>query len=177
MAEHWQQGPVLITGGTGLVGRAIAAAFAGTGAVTVAVGSDAERTRKAAAVFAADSLPIHAICADMSDPAEINRVFEAVELQHGTVAVLVNAAGINFNRMIADVGVEDFDRLFRTNVRAAFFSSRTACERMIAASLAGRVVNITSGNYRYARPDAALYAATKSALEMLTRGFALEYGE
>ncbi len=67
--------------------------------------------------------------------------------------------------------------MFAVNVKAAFLASRRVCEAMKAAGRPGRIVNITSGNYRYTRPDGALYSASKAALEMLTRTFALEYGD
>ena len=70
----------------------------------------------------------------------------------------------------------DFDRVLGANLRSAMFCSQHACARMAAAGIAGRIINITSGNYRYTRPNAGLYAASKAALEMLTRSFALEHG-
>lgn len=176
MAEPWRLGPVVVTGGTGHVGLAIVRAFAAAGAVTVAVGSSEERTRAAGEALAASPGEAHAMRADMGDPEDAERLLDEVAARFGPVAVLVNGAGINFNRMIRDVTPEDFDRLFRVNVKSTFFAAKCVAERMVDAGVKGRIVNITSGNYRYARPDAALYAATKSAMEMLTRGFALEYG-
>lgn len=175
MAEPWTQGPVVVTGGTGRIGLAIVHAFLDAGAVTVAIGSSAARTAAAHEALCCHSRG-YALQGDMGEPAEAERVLEEVERTFGPVAVLVNGAGLNFNRAIAKVEPDDFDRLFKVNVKAMFFASRHVAERMVAAGIAGRIVNITSGNYRYARPDAALYSATKSAMEMITRGFALEYG-
>ncbi|CAH1687357.1 3-oxoacyl-(acyl-carrier protein) reductase [Hyphomicrobiales bacterium] len=173
--EPWTLGPVIITGGTGHVGLAIAEAFVAAGATTIAIGSTETRATAAGARLASlgDG---HGIAADMSDPNTVSRVLDGIAERFGTPAVLVNGAGINFNRMIRDITEDEFDRLFRVNVKAMLFTSRDACERMAKAGIRGRVVNITSGNYRYARPDAALYSATKAAMEMLTRGLALEYG-
>ncbi len=167
---------MLVTGGTGHVGLGIVRAFLHAGAHTIAVGSTEERSSRAADALAGFGRRAATRAADVSDPAVVARLFDEVENSFGTVAVLVNGAGINFNRMIRDVTPEDFDRLTAVNVRAMFFASREACERMATRGLKGRIVNVTSGNYRYARPDAALYSATKAAMEMLTRGFALEYG-
>jgi 3-oxoacyl-[acyl-carrier protein] reductase len=175
-AEPWTLGPVVVTGGTGHIGLAIARAFLAAGATTIAIGSTEARAEAAAASLAAAG-DGHALAADLGDPETVRCVFDGIAARFGTPAVLVNGAGINFNRMIRDITGEDFDRLFRVNVKAMLFASREACDRMIKASIPGRIVNITSGNYRYARPDAALYSATKAAMEMLTRGLALEYGE
>ncbi len=177
MAEPWTLGPVVVTGGTGHVGLGITRAFLEAGATTVAVGSSAERSAKAAGELASFGEHAQVRAMDMTKPEAVKTLFDEVEGTRGTVAVLVNGAGINFNRMIRDVTSEEFDRVMAVNVKTMFFASREACERMARKGIAGRVVNISSGNYRYARPDAALYGASKAAMEMLTRGFALEYGQ
>jgi NAD(P)-dependent dehydrogenase (short-subunit alcohol dehydrogenase family) len=175
-AEPWTRGPVVVTGGTGHVGLAIVRAFVATGATTIAVGSTRTRTEAAASALSATAGKAHALCADMADSAAVTELFDGIEARFGTPAVLVNGAGINFNRVLDDVTPADFDRIFAVNVKSMLLASQQACRRMAKAKIAGRVVNITSGNYRYARPDAALYSASKAAMEMLTRSFALEYG-
>lgn len=173
--EPWAKGPVVVTGGTGHVGMAIVRSFVAAGATTIAIGSTRARTDAAAATLSG-FVNAHALCADMAEPDTVSRIFDDIEARFGTPAVLVNGAGINFHRMIRDVTSEEFDRVFRVNVKSMLFASQQACRRMARSDIAGRVVNITSGNYRYARPDAALYSASKAAMEMLTRGLALEYG-
>jgi NAD(P)-dependent dehydrogenase (short-subunit alcohol dehydrogenase family) len=173
--EPWTKGPVIVTGGTGHVGMAIVRAFVAAGATTIAIGATKARTEAAVAALAG-SANGHALCADMSEPEIISKTFDGIAARFGTPAVLVNGAGINFNRMISDVTSEDFDRIFRVNVKSMLFASKEACQRMAKSGIAGRIVNVTSGNYRYARPDAALYSASKAAMEMLTRGLAPEYG-
>jgi 3-oxoacyl-[acyl-carrier protein] reductase len=177
MAEPWTLGPVLVTGGTGRIGLAIARAFLRAGArAVVAVGSTEARARDAAAALRGHGARAEARAADVSDPAAVESLFADIAGRHGTVAVLVNAAGINFNRLIRDLTPEDFDRVMAVNARSAFLCSRAACTAMAASGLAGRIVNVTSGNYRYVRPGSALYSASKAAMEMLTRAFALEFG-
>ncbi|MBS7707538.1 SDR family NAD(P)-dependent oxidoreductase [Chelatococcus asaccharovorans] len=175
IAEPWTLGPVVVTGGTGHVGMAIARAFLAAGATTIAIGSNPQRTEAAGAELAAHG-KAHVMAADISEPDNVRLVLDDVEQRFGTPAVLVNGAGINFHRLIRDLTSDEFDLIFKVNVKSMLFMSREACERMGRAQIRGRVVNITSGNYRYARPDAALYSATKAAMEMLTRGLALEYG-
>jgi NAD(P)-dependent dehydrogenase (short-subunit alcohol dehydrogenase family) len=176
MAEPWTLGPVLVTGGTGEIGLAIARTFLERGARVAVAGARAERVRAAEASLASYGERVHALAADLQTAGEVGRAIDAVEARLGTVAVLVNCAGLNFNLAIDDVAEADYDRLMATNVKSAFFASQLAGRRMAAARIAGRIVNITSGNYRYARPNAALYAASKAALEMLTRSFAIELG-
>jgi len=176
MAEPFTLGPVLVTGGTGEIGLGIARAFLERGARVAVIGTRAERVHAARASLAAFDERVLALAADLRTAAEVRRAIEAVESRFGTTAVLVNCAGLNFNLAIDEVTEDDYDRLLAINVKSAFFASQLAGRRMAASGIAGRIVNITSGNYRYARPNAALYSASKAALEMLTRSFALELG-
>jgi NAD(P)-dependent dehydrogenase (short-subunit alcohol dehydrogenase family) len=176
MAEPWTLGPVLVTGGTGEIGLAIARAFLERGARVAVVGTRAERVQAARASLASFGERVLELAADLRTAAGVGRTIDAVESRFGASAVLVNCAGLNFNLAIDEVTEADYDRLMATNLKSAFFASQLAARGMIAAGIAGRIVNITSGNYRYARPNAALYAASKAALEMLTRSFAIELG-
>lgn len=170
MAEPWTRGAVLITGGTGQIGRAIAEAFLAAGAHVIAVGSTEARAEAARVALGARA---QVLVQDLAQPGAA----EALFTQIGTpVAVLVNGAGVNFASPLATLSEADFDRVLGANLRSAMFCSQQAVARMAAAGIAGRIINITSGNYRYTRPNAGLYAASKAALEMLTRSFALEHG-
>ncbi len=173
--DPWEEGCVLVTGGTGLVGLDIARVFLRAGATVVVAGSDRGRT-DAARQALAEFPRAHAIACDLGAPGGVGAMLDLVPSAAGPVSVLINGAGINFAKPVAEVTAEDFDRVFSVNVRAAFLATQAVCERMQEENRPGRVINITSGNYRYVRPDAGLYSATKSALEMLTRSFALEYG-
>ncbi len=175
MTEPWDDGCVLLTGGTGLVGLDIARVFLRAGATVVVAGSDPARTGTARAALA-EFPRAHAVACDIGAAGGVTALLDAVPVAAGPVSVLINGAGINFAKPVAEVTEADFDRLFAVNVRAAFLATQAVCERMKADGRPGRVINITSGNYRYVRPDAGLYSATKSALEILTRSFALEYG-
>ncbi|MBI3373319.1 MAG: SDR family oxidoreductase [Betaproteobacteria bacterium] len=176
MAEPWIRGAVMVTGGTGGIGLAIAREFLARDAKVAAAGSSEAGTARARDALAAFGDRARIYRADLRVEAEVGRLLGEVQAGSGDVAVLVNCAGVNFNRAIAEVSAEEYDAVMNLNVRAAFLASRGVAERMAQTGIRGRIVNITSGNYRYARPNAALYAASKAALEMLTRSFALEYG-
>lgn len=173
--EPWHLGAVLVTGGTGLVGMGIARSFLKRGARTAIVGSSQTRADTARDMLSAHP-SLRAFAFDLRSVSGVEAMFGRVEDELAPVSVLVNAAGINFAKPLAAVTEADVDELFARNVKAAFFASRIAGARMAAAGIAGRIVNVTSGNYRYVRPDAGLYSASKAALEMLTRFFALEFG-
>jgi NAD(P)-dependent dehydrogenase (short-subunit alcohol dehydrogenase family) len=175
MTEPWAQGCVLVTGATGLIGRAIARAFRAAGAKVAVLGTTRERAEAAARATSVDGGALPFAC-DLRDPDALEACFDAVVATAGPVSVLVNCAGVNFNETLARTGRAEFDQVMALNLRAAFLLSNRACAGMQAAGIAGRVINITSGNYRYVRPGSALYSASKAALESLTRSFALEWG-
>jgi 3-oxoacyl-[acyl-carrier protein] reductase len=178
MIDCWNLGPVVITGGTGLVGQATARAFLEAGAdCVVAVGSSAERAEKTLLRMSAFGDRFQAFAFDVSQAEQVERLFEQVEERIGVPGALVNAAGINHNAAIRTISADEFDRVIGVNLKAAFLTGRRACEAMKTAGIAGRVVNISSGNYRYVRPGSSIYSATKAGLDMLTRAFALEYGD
>ncbi len=176
MAEPWTTGSVVVTGGTGLVGQGIVRAFLEKGASVAAIGSTAERARETEAALGTAGGRLLVARADLAEPGEAERVLAAIESALGPIAVLVNAAGRNFNRALSDLTGGEFDRIIGANLKSAVFMCRAAASSMAERGVGGRIIVITSGNYRYMRPDAALYCASKAALEMFVRGFALEYG-
>ncbi|KDE14403.1 SDR family oxidoreductase [Rhodococcus aetherivorans] len=175
------RGVALVTGASRGIGAAIADAVAASGAaVIVHYGSD--RTAAAAVVdgiTAAGGLAA-AVQADLSrpeGPEELMREFDSaldgLGLDRG-LDILVNNAGISRRGALERVTVEDFDRLVALNQRAPFFVTRHALPRMHDG---GRIVNISSGSARYARPDVISYAMTKGAIEVFTRALAVDVGE
>ena len=176
MNDPWHEGSVIVTGGTGLVGQAIARAFLDAGARVAIIGSRPERTAAAERALQGRGV-LHAWSADLGQPAVLARCFETIRAEWGPVAVLVNGAGVTNTQALGTLSAAAFDTMMGVNVRSAFLLSQLACAAMQDASIRGRVVNITSGNYRYVRPGSALYSASKAALESLTRSFALEYGK
>ncbi|MDV7089595.1 SDR family NAD(P)-dependent oxidoreductase [Rhodococcus opacus] len=171
----------LVTGGSGGIGAAIAHAVAASGAaVIVHYGSD--RTAAAAVVdsiTAAGHLAA-AVQADLSRPEgpealmrEFDSALDGLGLDRG-LDILVNNAGVNRRGALERVTVEDFEHLVALNQRAPFFVTQHALPRMRDG---GRIVNISSGSARYARPDVISYAMTKGAIEVFTRALAVDVGE
>ena len=115
-----------------------------------------------------------AIKADVSDPAEVKMLFEQATTYFGRVDILVNNAGILIFKPIADVSDGEFKQIFDINVNGIFYTLREAATRLADN---GRVVNISSTVTRLMLPKYGIYAATKGAVEQLTRVFAKEVGE
>jgi NAD(P)-dependent dehydrogenase (short-subunit alcohol dehydrogenase family) len=107
----------LVTGATSGIGRAAAEELGRHGAEIVVHGRDAARGSAAVDTITAEGGKARFVAADLSDPAQLDRLVEQV----GPVDVLVNNAGFSWFGPTADLDVASFDRLFAANVRAAYF--------------------------------------------------------
>jgi 3-oxoacyl-[acyl-carrier protein] reductase len=115
-----------------------------------------------------------AVQADVSDPAAVRKLLETACEQFGHLDILINNAGILVFKEIADIQNDEFDRIVDTNFKSVFYTLREAATRL---SDHGRVVNISSTVTRLMLPKYGAYAATKAAVEQLTRIFAREMGK
>lgn len=150
-----------VTGASRGIGAAIAQALREHG-VTV-IGSDVE------------SGPQTMRC-DMRNPAESRQFAADIVDQHGALDILVNNAGILRRKAFVDFTDEDYDQIFETNVRGAFFAAQAAARLMIAGHRRGSIINISSVNASYAQPETALYCSTKGAIDSMTRAMAMALG-
>lgn len=164
---------VLVTGAGGGIGRACAAAFAASGA-TVA-GTDLRAD--ALAALTVDVPDAVTRTADLRDPAAAPDVVDWAWDALGGVDVLVNAGGRYPAKPLRQVTTDDWDAVLTVNARAPFLLTTALAERLIAAGRPGSVVNISSGAGERPRPGTVTYAASKAALNMVTRSCALELAE
>jgi 3-oxoacyl-[acyl-carrier protein] reductase len=116
--------------------------------------------------------PVEWVWGDLSDAEVPQRLVRQVAEKFGRFDVLVNNAGLSTAGPVLELTVEDFDRTFAVDVRAAFLASQEAARAMGDAG--GVIVNITSIHEHVPRPGFSIYAAAKAALGMLTRGLAIE---
>lgn len=165
---------VLVTGaGTG-IGRAIALAFAETGARVAAADLD---ERAAAATADAAGGGAMAVQADVGDVADIDRMVSAVVDGFGHLDVIVNNAGVTRGAYIMNLTEEDWDRMHRVNAKGVFFCLQRAAREMIPRR-EGRIINIASiagrgfpgtSNAAYAASKGAVISLTKTAAQQLAR--------
>lgn len=164
----------LVTGGSRGIGRAVALALAARGAsVVVNYVSDEAAAQKVVGAIEANGGRATVVQADVSDPAGAAVLFDTAERWYGTVDILVNNAGLARYGPIGDYAEADFDRLFAVNVKGTFLTCREAAGRMAAG---GTIVNVGSTVTRVMLPKYGVYAATKAAVEQLTRSLAKEVG-
>lgn len=166
----------LVTGSSRGIGRAIALELARRGArVVVNYRTAAEQAAEVCDVIAALGGQAIAIAADVSQAAEVERLFTAIEATFGPVHVLVNNAGITRDNLLARLGEADWDLVLDTNLKSAYLCSRAALRGMLRARW-GRVVNISSIIALGGNAGQANYAAAKAGLLALTRTLAREVG-
>jgi NAD(P)-dependent dehydrogenase (short-subunit alcohol dehydrogenase family) len=159
---------VIITGAGSGIGRATAIAFARAGARVLGVG----RRSDALEATAAQHPDIVTFSADIRGEDAPNNVVRAAVERWGKVDVLVNNAGATAVMPLADATAIRITDLFDLNVTAPSLLARAALPYLRDAR--GAIVNVSSTYGHRPLPGAAHYAASKSALEQLTRSWALE---
>ena len=162
---------VVVTGASSGIGRATAAAFAMRGAATLLVGRDAERLDDAAG-----SIPdAVALRADLTAPHAADLVVAAALDAFGRIDVLVNNAGAFATAPLAGTDEHLLATLLQTNVTAPAALARAALPTLAASR--GSIVNVSSTFGHRAAPGASAYAASKAALESLTRSWSVELAD
>ncbi|MEU7069142.1 SDR family oxidoreductase [Streptomyces narbonensis] len=159
---------VVVTGaGTG-IGRATARAFAGQGATVVAVGRRKEPLRETA-----EGRPgIHPFVADVTAEGAAEQIVDATVTAHGGLDVLVNNAGISSGGPLGTLDRSVIAPLLETNLVAPVLLTQAAVPALKESR--GVVVNVSTTVGQRGWPANSVYPATKSALETLTRCWALE---
>lgn len=162
----------LVTGASSGIGLASAAALAGAGAEVWLV---ARREAELLAVRDAIRAEGGRAEARALDIADLSAVADFVAAD-GPFDVLVNAAGMARHSPALATRPEDFDMVCDLNLRAAYFLTREVARGLIAAGRPGSLINVSSQMGLVGGPDRAVYAATKHALEGMTKAMAIEWG-
>lgn len=168
----------IITGGASGIGRGICLRFAEEGAnIVVAdlnhVGADetADRLRE-------QGHNCLSVYADVSDQADVLRLFERTLEHFGSYEILVNNAGIlaSFTN-VADLTEEQWDRTMKVNLKSMYLCSQQAARYWVRERKFGRIVNLGSANSDYALPDLSDYCASKGAIKAFTRAAAVDLAQ
>src|SRR5687768_8111909 len=175
MTRPLQDKVAIITGSSRGIGAEIARTLAGAGAKVVVnyAGSREAADAVCAAITKAGGESL-AVKADVSDPIQVRILFDAAIERFKRLDILVNNAGVLLSKKIAEIGDEEFDRVLSINVRGVFYALREAATRLADG---GRVISLSSTVTRLMLPGYGAYAASKGAVEQLTRVFAREVGE
>lgn len=166
----------IITGGAVHIGASISRILVQAGADVVAVYHSSAREAEVLAAEMCEIGPgrIYPFQADVGDEASVAKLFSSVEQQHGGADLLINNAGILHMSSQEELSLEDWDRVFRINVRGMFLCSRAAVKQMHGSVHAG-IINIASINaFRPGFGNTAHYDAGKGAVVTYTRSLAAE---
>lgn len=170
----------VVTGANRGLGRATAGALAQRGfAVALTYRGDADEASRAVEEIRAAGGEAIAARLDLADVASFAEFTVSLRREIGerwgrsSIDVLVNNAGIGLFGRLEDATVGEFDALIGTNVRGTFFLIQALAPHI---GDGGRIINVSSSLTRHASPGTSLYAASKTAIEALTRSLAVELG-
>ncbi|MEV4508119.1 SDR family oxidoreductase [Dactylosporangium sp. NPDC049525] len=162
----------LVTGATAGIGRAVALQLAREGAEVVVHGRDADRGRAVVGEIEAGGRAARFVQADLTDAADVLRLAERA----GEVDVLVNNAGIYRFLPTSQMTAELFDLHMNLNTKAPYLLVRALAPGM-AERGGGSIVNVSTLAAAVPTKGTGMYAASKAALEQLTRVWAAEYAD
>lgn len=164
----------IVTGASRGIGRQIAIQLAGSGAkVVVNYSSNQGKADEVVQIIEQSGGEAAAIRADVGKVSEVEALFSETLERYGRVDILVNNAGIMECLAIGDVTEEMFDRQFAINVKGTYFACQQAMKHMAKG---GTIINFSTSVSGAMLPTYSVYAATKGAVEQLTRQLAKEFG-
>jgi NAD(P)-dependent dehydrogenase (short-subunit alcohol dehydrogenase family) len=163
----------LVTGASSGLGRATAVALAQAGADVALLARGQQELAQAAAEVDRCGRRGLVLVVDLADAAALDRAVAQVVEEFGRVDVLVNAAGTDVPAPVAELAVQDFDRVLAVNLRAPFVLAKAVLPHMRAAG-GGTIVNVSSVAGKRGWPGAVAYCASKFGLTGLTQALAAE---
>jgi short-subunit dehydrogenase len=177
MKESLQGKNCLITGATGGLGKEIARELAKNGCNLFLTGKNNEKLDLLKNELETNSgMKMNFEQADLSNSEEIKKLIKKVKNSFSNIDILVNCAGIFPVNLLSDSTIEDFEKCFSINVKAAFVLCKEFSEGMISNKW-GRIVNIGSSGAYNGKKKTTIYRATKHALLGLSRSLHSELKE
>ena len=181
MRTNLKEKIALVTGASSGLGARFARVLAANGALVVLAARREERLKDLRAEIEAAGGEADVVPMDVTDFESVNAAVAKVEAENGPIDILVNNSGVSTTQRLTDVEPVDFDYVFNTNVKGAFFVAQAVAKRMIARSkgqpdFRGRIVNIASVAGLRVVPQIGVYAMSKAAVVHMTRAMALEWG-
>src|SRR3981189_2645895 len=165
---------VVVSGGAGGIGRAIAWLFARLGAHVVVAGRDRDKLDALVSEMSVRGLTASAHTADIREPDAVGALFDTVWADHGRLDILVNSAGGQFPQPAIDYSVKGWNTVINTNLNGTWYMMQAAAQHWRDNKYPGSIVNIvvvtTHGLYGIAHTIAA-----RSGVIGLSRSVAVEW--
>ena len=171
MKDRFEKKVVVVTGGTSGIGLAAARAFVAEGATVFVTGRRQEVLDAAVEEIGG---PVTGVRADMSDLADIDRLYDAVRQRHARIDVLFANAGGGDLLPLGAITEEQYHRTFDTNVKGTIFTVQKALPLLADG---GSIVLTGSTAGSSGTPAFSVYGATKAAVRNLARGWILDLRE
>ena len=165
----------IVAGGAGGIGEALAMGLGMHGATVVVSSRNQDAIEKVAQQITAESgNEAIAIVSDVTDEGSVESLIDAVVKKYGKLDILVNAMGMNIKRDAMEYPMEDWDNIFKVNVKGTMIACKFAARVM--KEKGGAIVNLSSvrGIRGYTGGNTG-YCATKGAVELITKALALEW--
>ncbi len=174
-----------ITGASSGLGAQFARTLASAGAAVVLASRRVEKLKDLRAIIDSEGGDARVIELDVTDHASIKSAVAHAETEVGSIDILVNNSGVSTTQRLQDVSPDDFDYMFDTNVKGAFFVAQEVGKRMLARArgaapgnyTGGRIINIASMAGLRVLPQIGVYCMSKSAVVQMTKAMALEWGK
>ena len=183
MAERLAGKVAVVTGAAQGIGAACALALAHAGAAVVVADLDGDAARATAArIAAATAAPVRAAQTDVMDTAQCQALIDEAVVRQGQVDILVNCAAVVVMKPALNLDVAAWQQIFAVGVYGAFACAQAFAHQVIARTGAGvgsdgAIVNISSITAHQSAHGRTAYAASKAALDSMTRSLALEWAE
>ena len=173
-----------ITGASGGLGQQFALTLSRAGAAVVLASRRVEKLKDLRAQIEGEGGDAHVMALDVTDIASIKSAVAHAETEVGPIDILVNNSGVSTTQRIQDVSEDDYDYIFNTNTKGAFFVAQEVGKRMLARAkgaapgtyTGGRIINIASVAGLKVLPQIGAYCMSKAAVVQMTRSMALEWG-
>ena len=163
---------ILITGGTTGIGRAIAILLAAQGARVMIFGRHEQELNEAMNDIRQAGGEVLGLTADVSDPQDVQRVFQEFDGQMDKLDILINNAALGYGSVM-EGGYPEWEYILKTNLLGYMAMSHEAIQRMKANGW-GHIVNIGSMSADVREKDSSVYVATKSGIQGFTEALRKE---
>ena len=175
----------LVTGASSGLGKQFAKTLSHAGAAVILAGRRMELLKDLRAEIEAGGGDAHVSSLDVTDLDSIKAAVAHAETEVGPIDILVNNSGVSSTQRLQDVDESNFDDIFNTNVKGAFFVAQEVGKRMLArakglvpqAHAGGRIINIASTAGLKVLPQIGVYCMSKAAVIQMTKAIALEWGK
>ncbi len=173
-----------ITGASSGLGAQFAKTLSRAGAAVVLASRRVEKLKELRAQIDGEGGDAHVMELDVTDRDSIKSAVAHAETEVGSIDILVNNSGVSTTQRIQDVTEDDFDFMFNTNVKGAFFVAQEVGKRMLARAqgsapghfTGGRIINIASMAGLKVLPKIGVYCVSKAAVVQMTKAMAMEWG-